>query len=407
MASGGVRLFYLRIRFMQQRLKKYVSLGSKALAVVVLGAVGALIANWYVAPKLAAYPSLSKYGLFRKATENTTIINKTEQVVVREDDSVEKVAFQAAPTVVDIVSVAEERAQEKTATKGAALSVPQSLAGSGVLVTNDGLVATYRKALIEKDASYTVLLYNGTSHPAELVGIDNLTNLAYLRIQASNVPAIAFSDSDDMRPGKKLIAVANSSEAYQNRFSNALLSGIDRAFNLSEKVVASSEKWEGVFEVDFPGQKDYLGAPVINFNGELVGLVGESDLDNRKQYFLLPANAIKKSLESVIRGELDRRPYLGLYYMPITKEFDLTAKVGRDRGALVYAPSGKSGLAVIAGSPAEKAGLQVNDIIIAVNGREIDLSNPLSVALSRFSKGESVELTILRGGDEKKVPVQL
>jgi S1-C subfamily serine protease len=276
-----------------------------------------------------------------------------------------------------------------------------------VLVTNDGLIVTYRKAILEKNARYTVLLYNGLNYPAELVAIDNLTNLAYLRIQASNVPAIAFANSDDMAPGKKLIALANSSEEYQNRFSTALLSNINKTFNLSETSVASSEKWEGVFEMDFPNQQDYLGGPVINFNGEMAGLVGVSETDRQKRYFLLPANVVKRSLELAIRGELAKRPMLGVYYLSITKELNFASNIQRDRGALVYAPSGRSALAVIAGSPAEKAGLQVNDIIIAVEGQEINLANPLPAVLNRFSKGDKIELLVVRNGEERKILTQL
>jgi serine protease Do len=389
---------------MQQRLRTLFRLALRALVIVFFGGLGVLVVNSYVLPKVAAYPSLAKHSLFRGATENTTIINKTEQVVVREDDSVEKIASRAASSVVNVISVAQD---EKIPAKASAPTIPQSVNGSGVLVTNDGLIVTYRKVILEKNAGYTVLLYNGLSYPAELVGIDNLTNLAYLKIQASNLPAISFADSDDMAPGKKLIALANSSEEYQNRFSNALLSNINKTFNLSEKTVASSEKWEGVFEADFPNQKEYLGGPLINFNGEMVGVVGVSDFDNQKQYFLLPSNVVRKSLELAIRGDLEKRPFLGVYYVPITKYMSIISHIGRDRGALVYAPSGKSGLAVIAGSPAEKAGLQVNDIIVAVNGQEINLANPLSVSLGRFSKGDKVELTVLRNGEERKIEVGL
>jgi serine protease Do len=386
-------------------VKRSLTIGAKILFVVFLGGVGAVVADNYVVPKLTASPRFSQYTFLKKAAENTTIINKTEQVIIREDDSVEKIASQAASAVVNVISVEDrDRSLPKAATPLTTLNV---LNGSGVLVTNDGLIVTYRKAILEKNARYTVLLYNGLNYPAELVAIDNLTNLAYLRIQASNVPAIAFANSDDMAPGKKLIALANSSEEYQNRFSTALLSNINKTFNLSETSVASSEKWEGVFEMDFPNQQDYLGGPVINFNGEMAGLVGVSETDRQKRYFLLPANVVKRSLELAIRGELAKRPMLGVYYLSITKELNFASNIQRDRGALVYAPSGRSALAVIAGSPAEKAGLQVNDIIIAVEGQEINLANPLPAVLNRFSKGDKIELLVVRNGEERKILTQL
>lgn len=389
---------------MMQVLKKMLLWVGFVVMVVFLGGIGSIVIDRFVIPKFAGSSLLSRYPFLKRATENTTIINKTEQVVVREDDSVEKISSQAATAVVNIVSVSDEEKNIRTIDTAMAAQV---LTGSGVLVTNDGLIVTYRKAIFEKDATYTVLLFNGSSYPAELVGIDNLTNLAYLRVQASNVPAIAFADSGDIRPGKKLIALANSSEEYRNRFSTALLSNIDKTFNLSEKTVASSEKWEGVFEMDFPNQQDYLGGPVINYNGEMVGLIGSTELDNQKHYFLLPSNTIKTSLDLAVRGDLSKRPFFGLYYLSITKEMNLAYKTKRDRGALVFSPSGKSSLAVIAGSPAERARLLVDDIILAVNSKEINLDNPLSVAIGQLKNGDKAELTILRGTEEKKIPVEL
>lgn len=381
------------------------------LFIALLGGVGSVAIDRYMVPKFADSLVTSKLSFLKKSAENTTIINKTEQVVVREDDSVEKIASQSTTAVVKILSlsVAEEKTV-RTMYKSidtAQTTVTPVMSGSGILVTNDGLIVTYRKAIMEKNATYTVLMFNGAEYAAELVGIDNLTNLAYLRIQAANVPAISFADSGDIRSGKKLIALAPSSQKYQSQFSTALLNDVDRTFNLSEKTVASSEKWEGVFMMDFPNQKEYVGGPVINYNGEMVGMVASTELDNQKQYFVLPSNVIKSSLDLALRGDFDNRPFLGLYYLPITKEMTLAYHLERDHGALVFSPSGKSGLAVIAGSPAEKAKLMVNDIILSVNGKEINLDNPLSVVIGQLKKGDAAEFTVFRNKEEQKISVGL
>lgn len=373
-----------------------------------IGGIGSIFLDRYVIPKFADSSVFSRFAFLKKATENTTIINKTEQVVVREDDSVEKIASQATTAVVKIVSVNKNKIPNaNNQLSDATTDMPTLFVGSGILVTNDGLIVTYRKAITEKNAEYTVILFNGASYTAQLDGIDPLTNLAYLKISANNVPAISFSNSDDVRSGKKLIALAASSQGRQNQFSTALLNTVDKTFNLSEKTVASSEKLEGVFTMDFPNQKDYVGGPVINYNGEVVGLVALTELDNQKQYFVLPSNAIKSSLDVELSGHLDARPVLGVYYISVTQEMSIAYRLDRDRGALVFSPSGKSSLAVIAGSPAEKAKLQANDIILAVNNKEINLDNPLSMLIGQLKKEETVELTVLRNKVEIKIPVTL
>lgn len=146
---------------------------------------------------------------------------------------------------------------------------------------------------------------------------------------------------------------------------------------------------------------------MIDFNGEMEGLIGTLTIDNVIQPFVIPANAVRESMERVIKGSLQNRPILGVYYLPITKPLALVQSLSRNHGALVYAPSGKTGLSVIEDSPAAKAGLQFGDIIVSLNGTEVTPELPLPELLSRFNKGDQVELSIVRGGEEKKIGVQL
>ena len=159
--------------------------------------------------------------------------------------------------------------------------------------------------------------------------------------------------------------------------------------------------------MDLAGSENFVGGPVIGFNGEMVGLVGALVIDNVTKSFLIPSNVVRESLDRVISGTLAKRPVLGVYYLPITKVLALGQGLSRDRGALVYSLSGKTGLAVIANSPAMKAGIQAGDIISAINGKEINLDNPLPEVLARFSTGDTVELLLIRGGEERRVSVTL
>lgn len=383
-------------------MKKFLKVLVIIIILVVIGGLSSLFFNHYLIPKMSANPYFSRSSFFKDATENVTIINKTEQVTVKEEDSVNKIASQSATSVVNIISVSSAKGLNQPA-----LPKEKSRSGTGVILTSDGLIATYRDVIIEKEAKYKVLTYNGSSYEASLLGMDEFTNLAYLKIEASNLPAIPLANSSDFYPGKKLIAVGNAFEEYQNRFSSGLMSNIDKTFNLAGKTVSSSEKLEGVFESDFAEQEEYVGGPVINYNGELVGISGMIIIDSQKKYFQIPSNFLKKSMELAIKNELNRRPVLGIYYIPVTKVYAMANSLDRDRGALIYSPSGKQGLAIISGSAAEKAGLEINDIIIAVGGQEINLDNPLSNMLSNYKKGDEVELLVVRNGQEIKVKVEL
>lgn len=353
----------------------------------------------YAVPKLASVPVLANLGIFKKMTERVTIINKTEQVVIREDDSVEKIVSQPATSVVNIVALPNESASAKK----------EIATTTGVLLTNDGLIATYGETPFGNgDTRYSILLFDGTSHSADFIGYDPLTNLAFFRLSDTvSTPAIALANSDDARVGKKLIAIGNAFSEYQNRLAVGILGNNNRIFNLSGKTVSSSEKWEGVFEMDLYGAENFIGGPVIGFNGEMVGLVGALTIDNATKSFLIPSNVVRQSLDRAISGTLDKRPILGVYYLSITRTLSLGQGLARDRGALIYSPSGKTGLALIADSPAMKAGLHAGDIIVAVNDKEINLDTPLPEALSRFNTGDVIVLRIIRNGEERAVTVAL
>lgn len=384
---------------MRRYIKKFVFFLVLGAVIFVLGGLGGVFFDRYAVSRLASIPILARLDIFKKLTESVTIINKTEQVVIREDDSVEKIVSQPATAVVNIVALANENSVVKK----------EIATTTGVLLTNDGVVATYsEKPFGDGDIRYSVLLFDGTSHTANFIGYDPLTNLAFFRLNdITNTPAIALANSDDARVGKKLIAIGNAFSEYQNRLAVGIFSHNNHVFNLSGKTVASSEKWEGVFEMDLSGADNFVGGPAVGFNGEMVGLVGTLTIDNVVRTFLIPSNVVRQSLAGAINGTLTKRPALGVYYVPITKTLALERGLSRDRGALIYSPSGKTGLALIADSPAMKAGLRVGDIITAINGQEINLDNPLPKLIAGFNTSDTIELFILRDGKEQKVSVAL
>ena len=381
--------------------KKLLKFAVVVVFVFMIGGIGGVYFDQKVLPFIRTNRFLSKIDFFRHVGENVTVIQNTQQVTIKDGESINEISSQASNATVNILSLAS---QKDSVTK---LSKKVDKAGTGVIVTSDGLIVTYRQAIIESQATYKVFLYDGSYYDATLLGIDPFTNLAYLKISAPNLTAISFGDSLALQTGKKLVAIGNTFGQYQNSYGAGLLSNINKTFNLGGLTLASSEKYEGVFEVDFANPGRYLGGPLINYNGELIGLVGKLTLDSKDYFFEIPANEIQQSIKFALTGKFDQRPFLGVYYISISKGYAVANELERSSGALIYAPSGKQGLAILANSPAEKAGLKINDIITAVGDKEIDLDNPLSNLISEHQKGDQLELTVQREGKEIKVPVQL
>ncbi len=380
--------------------RKVFLFGLILIAIFCIGGFGGVFFEHSLLPRLAASRLFSRLAWVKNASENITIINKTEQVTIREDDSVEQVVSQPGTAVVKIIIRREASRVVRTG------AISEDTATTGVLVTNDGVIATYRNATSFPDSKYLVLLGNGQSYDATLIGSDPLTNLVFLRIPADNLPAISFANSDDARVGKKLVAIGNASMENQNRFSIGILEKKDRTFSLSGKTVASSEKWEGVFSIDLRSPGEYVGGPVVQWDGEMAGILGVIPFDNEKKYFVIPSNVVRSALDTALRDGFASRPIFGAYYLSLTESYALMHGTRRQEGALIYSPSGKTSLALLSGSPAEKAGLLVGDIVTQVNDKEITLDYPLARAIGEISKGTSAELTVLRGTEEKKLPVQ-
>lgn len=365
--------------------------------IILIAGISGIISDRYFFPYLATSRFFAKNEFLKKATENVTVINKTEQVYVKEDSSITGITNQIIPAIVNVVSY-QENANNKN-------NLISSTNNTGEILTSDGIIMTSASAIIP-NGNYKVILNDGNIHDAKILGIDKWSNLAFLKIIASNLPVMPFGNSDEYDPGEKLIAISNNTPNYQNKFTAGLLSSFDTSFNISGEALSKAENMEGVFLTDFNEKILSIGSPVIDYSGQMMGVTGAAMKNGQLEYFQIPANKIKLVLEKVINGTLDSNINLGIYYLPINKSLTIVNNLPTDHGALIYSASGQQGLAVISGSVADKAGLKINDIITKIENTQISAKNNLSNILHQYKKGDRVEFTVLRVGQEIKIMVQ-
>jgi len=371
------------------------------LIIIFLGGLGGILAEHFLFPYLSATTLFSKYEFLKKASQNVTIINKTEQVVVKEEFSIEKIINQVSSSMVNVISYAENSKDKKTN------PAPLMKNGTGTIVTSDGIIMTYASVILSQDARYKIMLSDGTVKDAELLGIDNYSQLAFLKIEANNLPTISFANSADAKIGEKIVAVGNNTPDYSNFYFANILGGFDAQASLSGNALASSEKLEGLFRTSLFDGEAYVGGPIVDYLGQVIGIVGSSENGSGKNFFQIPSNKVKVVLDRAIRKDLESAPYLGIYFLPAAKTYFALNKVPRENGALIYSASGQQGLAVIANSPAQKAGLKIGDLITAINEQEINQEKTLPDLLYQYKKGDDIELTVIRNDQEQKIKVQL
>lgn len=366
------------------------------LVIFLIGGIGGVFFDRFIVPKMSSNSFFSGFDLFKKANENVTIINKTEQIVVREDKPINEIASGAASSIVTVLSVDEDSTYKGT---------EKSRRGVGVVITSDGIVMTYKDLIFEDVSRNYVYSRDGKMHEAEVVGVDDYSNLIFLKVENLNLPAISLANSDDLVVGQKLIAIGSFSYENQAMFTVGHFEGINKTGNLYGKNLSYSDKFEGVLETDIADLSDYVGGPVVNYNGELVGLTGKGEIDEDFYYFQIPANIIKESISRLINNNGDHRAALGVYYLSLSNINSKILELETDSGAYVYSASGKQGLAVISGLAGQKAGIRIGDVIVSVNGEKIDANNPLPKYLNKYKVGDTVKMIVIRNGEEIELDV--
>ena len=215
-----------------------------------------------------------------------------------------------------------------------------------------------------------------------------------------------MADSSAVNFGKRVIMIGEISGLQKIYLSDGVLSGFDEKFSLTGTEVASSEKLQGVLRVDSVGGRDYAGGPIINYSGELLGINMFASRGGENQFFQIPINVVKDLMQKISENRLDKTARLGIYYLSLDPYYKILKDLKIDRGALIYSATGKQGLAIIDKSPAEKAGLKIDDIIISIDGNEIDSAHPLSNFISQYEKDSTAVLKVLRGDEELELTVE-
>lgn len=363
-------------------------------SLVLITSIAAAVLLVFVYPKLSIWSWTAGFSWPDSLKGSTTVIERTEQVILSPEEGIERFITAPRTAVVSLISTPEVSGSRPV------LSDLKENLSSGVLVTNDGLVATFApEKPVTENRRFMVFFSDDKNSTAQYVAYDPVLKVAYFRTTRSDTAAIPFANSSDIRPGRRFVALSAGTYGEKERVAAGVISEYARTFNLSGKTVASSDAWEGVFLTDHTLSSSFSGGAVVAMNGELIGLAGTMLLDGKEASFVIPSNAIRQSLRRVTELATDTsRSDFGAYYISLSPSSALMMGLARDRGAYVYTPSEKSGLAIISGSIAERLGLRFGDIIISVNDAEINLDRPFSVALNEIMPGQELRLSVERSG---------
>ncbi len=278
--------------------------------------------------------------------------------------------------------------------------------GSGFIVSSDGFIVTNKHVVADEKAEYTVFIgENKTKYPAKVISTDPVNDIAVMKIEAKDLPYLEFADSDHLDVGQTAIAIGNPLLEFTNSVSVGVVSGLSRSITAGNGA-GMSEQLEGVIQTDAAINPGNSGGPLLNLQGKVIGVnVAVASANNIG--FSLPANLVKNAVDSVKEHGKIVRAYLGVRYIGINDQIKEANKLDVDYGALVLRGEKPEDLAVIPGSPADKAGILENDIILEVDGNKLDKDTTLAHYISTKKVGDKLKFKISSKGKEKEVIVTL
>ncbi len=263
-------------------------------------------------------------------------------------------------------------------------------AGSGVIVdAKEGYIVT-NAHVIENADEITVTLLDNRSHTAKVVGKDPGSDVALLKVQATNLTAIPLADSDRIEVGDFVVAIGNPFG-----LGHTVTSGIVSALGRSG---INPEGYEDFIQTDASINPGNSGGALVNLNGELVGInsaILSRTGGNIGIGFAIPSNMMKTVMAQLVKYGEVKRGVLGVNIQTLTPDIAESMELGNVQGALVSQ--------VVDGSAAAKAGIKAGDVITAVNGKQVKDAAGLRNSIGLLSVGDRVDVTLLRDGKSQHV----
>lgn len=262
--------------------------------------------------------------------------------------------------------------------------------GSGFIYTADGYIVT-NQHVVANASSINVTLYNGDTYPATLVGSDSDYDVAVLKIDAKDLPAVTLGSSTDVNVGDTVMAIGNPLGELTFSMSQGIVSCVNRAINVEGTPF-------NMIQVDASINPGNSGGPLMNLYGEVVGIVSAkySSYANTTVEglgFAIPINDVQSIIKDIMEnGSVGNKAYMAITAGTMTQQMAAQYKINATEGVFVYS--------VEDGGAGDKAGLKLGDVITKLNDTQITSMEDLSAAKKGFKAGDTVTLTVLRDGKE-------
>lgn len=380
-------------------------LGRTGQIIVACALVSALIgfgAGWLGSNHLAATGVLT----------GTTTSEK--QVVTSESELISNIAKQVGPSVVS-VNVTSTSQNTNNIFGFPGLSQSEQSAGTGIILNADGLIITNRHVVAGSVTNVSVTLSDGTElRDVSVLGRtsqNSSLDIAFLKVnnlEGKKLTPAVLGDSSKVQVGDSVVAIGNALGQFQNTVTSGIISGYGRQVQASSSDSSqASESLDDLFQTDAAINEGNSGGPLVNLNGQVIGINTAIAGNAQNIGFAIPINDVKGLIQQVVSTGKLQQPWLGVYYIPITNDVVQQYNLDVSQGAWIPVKGAIGQDPIVAGGPADKAGLQAGDIITKVDGTAIDQSHSLTSIIGQDKVDQQVNLTIVRSGKTMQVQATL
>lgn len=273
--------------------------------------------------------------------------------------------------------------------------------GSGFMLNSTGQIVTNAHVVDGAD-TVSVTLKDGRTFEGEVLGQDPVTDVAVIKIQANNLPAVAVGNSDVLQPGESVIAIGNPLG-----LDNTVTAGIISATDRSSSDVGVPDKRVGFIQTDAAINPGNSGGPLLNARGEVIGMNTAIISGAQGLGFAIPINTVQGIAQQLIATGKVEHSYLGVQMVTLTPEIKQQLDIESDGRIKIAADSGVLIIRVVSGSPAAEAGLRQGDVVQTINNQSVTTTEEVQQLVERSTVGSQLKMTVQRDERARQVAVKL
>jgi serine protease Do len=278
--------------------------------------------------------------------------------------------------------------------------------GSGFIVEEDGVILTNKHVISDPRARYTVILSDGTKYPATVVSRDPINDVAILKIAGTGLPTVTLCEHPALELGASVIAIGNALGLFRNTVSVGIISGLSRSVTAREEPESAPQELRGLIQTDAAINPGNSGGPLVNLAGEAIGINAAIIFGAENISFAIPIQAARRDLSDLKAYGHIKRPYLGVRYLLIDERIKDQMHLPVGYGAIVINESPHDP-GISPKGPADRAGIQVGDIILEIDGAKISPEYSIQDFLDERSVNEKVAIVMMRKGKTMNVSATL